>query len=31
MMEIAASMKEVLAERKIYNACQVVQAYEVQK
>lgn len=31
MMEIAASMKEALAEGKIYNARQAVQAYKVQK
>ena len=31
MMEIAMSIKEELAEEKMYNVRQVVQAYEVQK
>ena len=31
MMEIVASVKEALAEGKIYNVRQAVQAYDVQK
>ena len=31
MIEIATSIKEALAEEKIYNVRQAVQAYEVQK